>query len=229
MKKLGTLIYIAVGIFTLGLLGNSQAVSNFGSAFFPANVAITGGSISGVSASVTTLAASSTISGTGFTAFMASPPAVGYGSTTPEPVATTLITRQLENGSQAVTIGACTGTTGSGTFNCPGGNTAGTGAQGICFTTGGNQCTLTSGLISITTGSAAGAGDIVEVITNGTAPAHALNCQLTGGGPSGTLPLTSAGVITIDQTSLTNGQFQIASLSAPSSSHQYLVFYHCEE
>lgn len=131
-------------------------------------------------------------------------------------------------GAQAVTIGACTGTNGSNTFNCPAGNTAGTGAAGICYTAGGNECTLTSGLISITTGTGAAAGDIVEVKTNGSALAHALNCTLTGAG-TGTLPLTSSTVATVDESSTTNGQFQIAALSAPTSSHQFLVLYNCTQ
>lgn len=130
-------------------------------------------------------------------------------------------------GSQAVTIGACTGTNGSGTFNCPGSNNAGSGATASCFIAGGNQCTLISGLVSITTGSGAGAGDLFEVKTTGSATAKALNCTFAGGGTGGLSPaLLGMGV---DLTGTSNGQFQFTVVSSPSSSHQYLVFYNCTQ
>lgn len=69
-----------------------------GGGYNPANVAITGGSINGTlignitpsSGAFTTLSATSTVSGAGFTAYLASPPPIG--STTPNAITGTTIT-----------------------------------------------------------------------------------------------------------------------------------------
>ena len=69
--------------------GDDVTVSVAGSVYNPSNVAITGGSINGTSigattastGAFTTLSASSTVSGTGFSTYLASPPAIG--GTTP--------------------------------------------------------------------------------------------------------------------------------------------------
>lgn len=94
---------------------------------------ITGGAISGATGSFTTLAASSTVSGAGFTAYFASPPPVG--STTPSTGAFTTLTTTgnvtLGDGaSDAVTINAATATipnnlnfSGTGSITVPNGTT----------------------------------------------------------------------------------------------------------
>jgi len=94
---------------------------------------ITGGAISGATGSFTTLAASSTVSGAGFTAYFASPPPIG--STTPSTGAFTTLTTTgnvtLGDGaSDAVTINAATATipnnlnfSGTGSITVPNGTT----------------------------------------------------------------------------------------------------------
>lgn len=68
------------------------------------NVAITGGSISGATGSFSTLAASSTVSGVGFSNYLASPPAIG-GTT---PAAGTFTSATLTTGTISTTPSAST-------------------------------------------------------------------------------------------------------------------------
>jgi len=139
---------------------------------------ITGGAISGATGSFTTLAASSTVSGAGFTAYFASPPPIG--SATPSTGAFTTLTTTgnvtLGDGaSDAVTINAATATipnnlnfSGTGSIAVPNGTTGqrpGSPAAGMIRynSTSGTFEGYTSSWGSIGGGATGGGGDQVFI------------------------------------------------------------------
>lgn len=93
--------------------------------------AFTSGTISGVAGSFTTLAASSTVSGTGFSNYLAAPPAIG--STTPGVVKTSNLQATFTDSSA---------TPGNVTNNSPRGRAA--------FAAAGNSVTVTNSLVAAT-------------------------------------------------------------------------------
>ena len=139
---------------------------------------ITGGAISGATGSFTTLAASSTVSGAGFTTYFASPPPIG--SATPSTGAfTTLSTTgdvTLGDGSSdSITINASTASvpnnlnfSGTGSITVPNGTTGqrpGSPAAGMirCNSTSGTFEGYTSSWGSIGGGATGGGGDQVFI------------------------------------------------------------------
>jgi len=139
---------------------------------------ITGGAISGATGSFTTLAASSTVSGAGFTAYFASPPPIG--STTPSTGAFTTLTTTgnvtLGDGSSdSITINASTATipnnlnfSGTGSITVPNGTTGqrpGSPAAGMIRynSTSGTFEGYTSSWGSIGGGATGGGGDQVFI------------------------------------------------------------------
>jgi len=139
---------------------------------------ITGGAISGATGSFTTLAASSTVSGAGFTAYFASPPPIG--STTPSTGAFTTLTTTgnvtLGDGSSdSITINAATATipnnlnfSGTGSITVPNGTTGqrpGSPAAGMIRynSTSGTFEGYTSSWGSIGGGATGGGGDQVFI------------------------------------------------------------------
>lgn len=139
---------------------------------------ITGGAISGATGSFTTLAASSTVSGAGFTAYFASPPPIG--STTPSTGAFTTLTTTgnvtLGDGSSdSITINASTASvpnnlnfSGTGSITVPNGTTGqrpGSPAAGMIRynSTSGTFEGYTSSWGSIGGGATGGGGDQVFI------------------------------------------------------------------
>jgi hypothetical protein len=139
---------------------------------------ITGGAISGATGSFTTLAASSTVSGAGFTAYFASPPPIG--STTPSTGAFTTLTTTgnvtLGDGSSdSITINAATASvpnnlnfSGTGSITVPNGTTGqrpGSPAAGMIRynSTSGTFEGYTSSWGSIGGGATGGGGDQVFI------------------------------------------------------------------
>lgn len=139
---------------------------------------ITGGAISGATGSFTTLAASSTVSGAGFTTYFASPPPIG--STTPSTGAFTTLTTTgnvtLGDGSSdSITINASTATvpnnlnfSGTGSITVPNGTTGqrpGSPAAGMIRynSTSGTFEGYTSSWGSIGGGATGGGGDQVFI------------------------------------------------------------------
>lgn len=139
---------------------------------------ITGGAISGATGSFTTLAASSTVSGAGFTTYFASPPPIG--STTPSTGAFTTLTTTgnvtLGDGSSdSVTFNASTATvpnnlnfSGTGSITVPNGTTGqrpGSPAAGMIRynSTSGTFEGYTSSWGSIGGGATGGGGDQVFI------------------------------------------------------------------
>jgi hypothetical protein len=113
------------------------------------SVSITGGAISGASGSFTTLSASSTVSGTGFSNYLASPPAIG-GATASTGRFTT-ITSTVATGTAPFTVASTTNVANlnasslnGATFAAPGAIGSGTAAAGT-FTNLSYTGTLTGG------------------------------------------------------------------------------------
>jgi len=131
----GTGVAVASGKTSLVFNDGTNVVEvvSYLSSLTTPSATITGGAISGATGSFTTLAASSTVSGAGFTAYFASPPPIG--STTPSTGAFTTLTTTgnvtLGDGaSDAVTINAATATipnnlnfSGTGSITVPNGTT----------------------------------------------------------------------------------------------------------
>ena len=115
------------------------------------------------------------------------------------------ITGPMFIGSQSVTIAPA--------------SAAGSGATATCYTTQGNQCTASSGLVKLVTGTGPTAGGVVNLTTS--AQAYTLNCNFTpANAASFALGWFGNPVSTTEQ--------QIMVANAPAASTTYYVTYTCQ-
>ena len=116
------------------------------------------------------------------------------------------ITGPMFIGSQSVTIAPA--------------SAAGSGATATCYTTQGNQCTASSGLVKLVTGTGPTAGGVVNLTTS--AQAYTLNCNFTpANAASFALGWFGNPVSTTEQ--------QIMVANAPAASTTYYVTYTCQQ
>ena len=123
----------------------------------------------------------------------------------PQGISAGAITGPMFIGSQSVTIAPA--------------SAAGSGATATCYTTQGNQCTASSGLVKLVTGTGPTAGGVVNLTTS--AQAYTLNCNFTpANAASFALGWFGNPVSTTEQ--------QIMVANAPAASTTYYVTYTCQ-